>query len=308
MVARFFVSVAIGSLLALGQTAAPAGKSVALTFDDLPAVGTQDAAAVRAITDDLLNALVRHHAPATGFVIGEHVEAVSGGRGQSILQLWTSRSFPLESHTYSHIDLTAVGAKEFEDDVVKNESVLAPFRASGGTTRYLRFPFNHTGDTAQKHDAIKAFLVAHGYRVATCTIDTSDYVFNAAYLVMQSRRDTASVKKLRAEYLDYSASEIDYYESLNAKVLGRAIPQVMLLHANRLNADLIEQLLTMFERRGYRFVTLDEAQSDEAYQVPDTFVSKFGPMWGYRWAKMRGVSVDGSKEPEPPQWIVDYAK
>jgi hypothetical protein len=29
-------------------------------------------------------------------------------------------------------------------------------------------------------------------------------------------------------------------------------------------------------------------------------------MWGYRWAKMRGVSVNGSLEPEPPQWVVDY--
>ncbi len=80
----------------------------------------------------------------------------------------------------------------------------------------------------------------------------------------------------------------------------------MLLHANRLNADLIDQLLAAFDERGYRFVTLDDAQSDDAYQTPDTFISKFGPMWGYRWAKMRGVSVNGALEPEPPKWVVDY--
>jgi hypothetical protein len=29
-------------------------------------------------------------------------------------------------------------------------------------------------------------------------------------------------------------------------------------------------------------------------------------MWGYRWARERGVKVDGSLEPEPPKWITDY--
>ncbi len=192
MRARLIAWLAAYCALALGQTPAPSGKSVALTFDDLPAVATRDADAVRAITTDLLSGLTRHHAPATGFVIGQNVEAVSGGRGASILQLWTARGFPLESHTFSHIDLTAVTAREFESDVLANESVLVPFWPSDHQTRYLRFPFNHTGDTAEKHDDVKAFLAAHDYRVAACTIDTSDYVFNQAYVLMESRRDRAS--------------------------------------------------------------------------------------------------------------------
>ena len=82
----------------------------------------------------------------------------------------------------------------------------------------------------------------------------------------------------------------------------------MLLHANRLNADMIDELLRIFETKGFRFVTLDEAQRDPAYQTPDTFVSKFGPMWGYRWVKARRITVNGAAEPEPPAWIVKYTK
>lgn len=291
------------------QAPGPASKSVALTFDDLPAVGTVNVAAVRAITRDILDGLDRHHAPATGFVIGRNVEALANHSGPSILAEWTRRGYPLGSHTYTHIDFSSVTVQAFEDDVIANEKVLATGASAGREGKYFRFPYNHAGDTAAKHDAVRAFLAGRGYQIATCTIDTSDWVFNQAYGLMQTRRDTASAAKLRTEYLAYTATEIDYYESLHVQIFGHSIPHVMLLHANRLNADLIEQLLKIFEAKGFRFVTLDEAQRDPAYQTPDdAMLTKFGPMWGYRWAKARQVKVNGAAETEPPAWIVNYGK
>jgi hypothetical protein len=83
---------------------------------------------------------------------------------------------------------------------------------------------------------------------------------------------------------------------------------VMLLHDNRLNSDVIEQVLKIFENMGYRFVSLDWAQADAAYRTPDTYITKFGPMWGYRWAAERNVKVNGSLEPGPPRWILEYLR
>ena len=80
----------------------------------------------------------------------------------------------------------------------------------------------------------------------------------------------------------------------------------MLLHASRLNADTIEPILDLFEQMKYRFVTLAEAQSDKAYQIPDTYVTAYGPMWGYRWARDLNVKVDGRLEKEPPAWVTEY--
>jgi len=48
----------------------------------------------------------------------------------------------------------------------------------------------------------------------------------------------------------------------------------MLLHANHLNAGVIDGILRVFEEKGYQFVTLAAAQSDPAYKTPDTFISK----------------------------------
>jgi hypothetical protein len=40
-------------------------------------------------------------------------------------------------------------------------------------------------------------------------------------------------------------TEIDYYAVLHRQVFGREIPQVMLLHANRLNAAVLEDVLRL---------------------------------------------------------------
>lgn len=82
----------------------------------------------------------------------------------------------------------------------------------------------------------------------------------------------------------------------------------MVLHFNRLNADMLDGVLSLFEQKHSTFVTLDKAQADPAFAIPETSVTPYGPMWGYRWAAERGVKVNGKLELEPPAWVVDYGK
>jgi hypothetical protein len=112
--------------------------------------------------------------------------------------------------------------------------------------------------------------------------------------------------RTRAAYLQYTAIEIDYYRALHRRLFGRGTAQVMLLHVNRLNADVLDAILRLFEARQWRFVSLAEAQSDPAFRTPDGPATKFGTMWGYRWAKAVGIHVDGRTEREPPEWIIKY--
>jgi len=70
----------------------------------------------------------------------------------------------------------------------------------------------------------------------------------------------------------------------------------------------IDSLLKLFEQKQYLFVTLGTALTDPAYNTPDTYATKYGWMWGYRWAKELGVKVNGSLEMEPPPWILEYSK
>jgi hypothetical protein len=81
----------------------------------------------------------------------------------------------------------------------------------------------------------------------------------------------------------------------------------MLLHDSLLNADSIDEVLALFRTRGYRFVNLAEAQQDPAYAIPDTYITRYGPMWGYRWARERNLGKLNLHESEPPEWITRYA-
>lgn len=117
----------------------------------------------------------------------------------------------------------------------------------------------------------------------------------------------ATADRIRHEYISYSGTEIDFYAALNRRVLGYEPPEVMLLHDSLLNADAVEDILALFRSRGYHFVSLTEAQHDPAYSIPDTYITKYGPMWGYRWAQDRHLGRLGLNEPDPPAWITAYA-
>jgi peptidoglycan/xylan/chitin deacetylase (PgdA/CDA1 family) len=283
-------------------------RTVAVTFDDLPAADTRKIAEALDINRTILDALVRHHVPAIGFVIEANLESMGTPKQQNqLLESWIHEGELLGNHTYSHADFDKLTLEQEEQEILGGEKSVRPLlKKAARPLVYLRFPYNHTGDTQQKHDAIAVFLRERGYKLATCTIDNSDYLFADAYRKMLTRGDAASAARLRSDYLACTSAEIDYYSHLDEQVFGREIPHVMLLHANRLNADMIEDTLRMFEAKGYKFVTLEQEQSDAAYATPDTFATAYGPMWGYRWAHELGVKVDGRLEPDPPTWVLKY--
>ncbi len=255
----------------------------------------------------LIAGLVRAHVPATGFVITQGIEQ-AGVNGQHILRLWLDAGFDLGSHSYSHPNFGDISTDQMEADVARADAMLRPLlKANGHSLQFFRFPYNDTGDTQSKHDDFAAYLKVHGYQVATCTIDTSDYLFAAAYARAIGSKDLTLANHIRQEYLAYSATEIDFYAALNHRVLGYEPPQVMLIHDSLLNADSIDDLLNLFRTRAYHFVTLTEAQRSPAYSIPDTYVTKYGVMWGYRWAKERNVGLLEMHESDPPDWITDYA-
>ena len=99
-----------------------------------------------------------------------------------------------------------------------------------------------------------------------------------------------------------------YFERKSIELLGHAMPQVLLLHANALNADTYPDLVAGLRARGYRFVDIDEAMRDPAYRRGDEFTGALGTSWIHRWAIAAGKSWKFyGGEPTSPQWVVDLA-
>lgn len=300
------------TVLLLAILVAPATTAahlkVALTFDDLPTAGAKDDA--EADNAQILHALKEHNAVATGFVIEKVGRELSPAVFQRILRQWIAGGHRLGNHSFSHADYNTISVERFRTELQGGEVTFRPLLpAERGIPLYFRFPYNHMGELKNKLNAARAVLVQRGYQVAACTIDNSDYEFARAYDAMRRRKGAEQDRaKLRRVYLDYTSEEIDYYTALHRKVFGRDVPHVMLLHVNRLNADTLPQILSSFIGKGFQFVSLTDAQSDPAYQTAITEPTRFGPMWGYRWAQALGVRIDGRDEPQPPAWVLSYGK
>jgi peptidoglycan/xylan/chitin deacetylase (PgdA/CDA1 family) len=282
---------------------------MAITVDDLPTASvvqhTPESAA--RLTTALLTALKRHRIPAIGFVNeGKlHVDGAVDPRRVALLQQWIDAGFELGNHTYSHVDLHQVPASTFVDAIARGDAVTRELLGKAGREpRFFRHPYLHTGRDADTRAAVQAFLARKGYRVAPVSIDNSDYVFAAAFDRLTAAGDAASAQKVHTEYLDYMGAVADYYAQQSTRITGREIRQILLMHANALNASAFDALAARYEARGYGFVPLERALEDEAYAMKDEYFGPAGITWLHRWAltaKMPSSTFAG--EPVVPAWI-----
>jgi peptidoglycan/xylan/chitin deacetylase (PgdA/CDA1 family) len=312
---KVVVSALVALLAALPQS--PPTLKVAVTFDDLPFAGPirHDAAVERAITVRLLDAFGAHRIPVTGFVIGDRI-AAHGEAGTvdsarvALLQRWLDRGFELGNHTFSHADFHTTPLEEMEREVSRADEVLAPLLAERGRTlRYFRHPMLHVGRDSAARVAFEDFLKSHGYRIAPVTIDNDDYIFNDAYEYASERGATDVAKRIADAFASYMDEKFVFFERNSDELFGRQIAQILLLHANRLNADTFDGLATRLERRGYRFLSLDDALADPAYQSRDTYSGPAGITWLHRWALTKGMpKAFYAGEPDVPAFVHAEAK
>jgi peptidoglycan-N-acetylglucosamine deacetylase len=303
VVSCFFLLSALG----FTQTSAKPDRQVAITIDDLPA-GMADrlpAADITAMTAKLLGTLRDQKVPVVGFVNekklykpGEVDERIKA------LQMWLDYGFELGNHTYSHASLNQVGLKAWEDDVIQGESVIKLLLgARKMKLRYFRHPYLDTGRDLQTRREAEKFLVERGYRIAPVTLDGWDWMFAGLYEDAKKRNDADLQQKIVKEYLAHHDAEFAYSEQLSMKVIGYEPKQILLLHASNLEADHIGELLDLLRKRGYRFITLEDALGDAAYSLPDTYVGEEGSGWLEHWAIAQGKIPRGS--PEMAQWVLD---
>ncbi|MEM6766991.1 MAG: polysaccharide deacetylase-like protein, partial [Bacteroidota bacterium] len=136
-----------------------------------------------------------------------------------------------------------------------------------------------------------------------------EYLFAYAYDSAMYVKDERLMKKVADDYLAYMEEKLVFYEGMSMKLFDRHIPQSLLLHANRLNADYLDELLQMHVEHGYSFVSISEASSDEAYKHPISWFGRSGISWMDRWALSEGRKGEiFSADPPSPAYIKSLAR
>ena len=287
----------------------PPQRFVAITVDDLPAgaASAMTGAEIVEMTTKLLSTLRDQKVPAIGFV-NEQKLYKTGETDDRIkaLSLWLDNGFELGNHTFAHASLNRVPLSAWEEEVIRGETVTRMLMAQHKMKlRFLRQPYLDAGPDLQTKREAEAFLSSRGYQVAPVTMDAWDWMYGGVYEEARRRGDSALQQQLVSSYLSYTTTIFDYYEKLSKSLFGYEPKQVLLMHANWLEADHIAEVLDLLRKRGYQFISLDNAVSDPVYSTPDDYVGE-GTGWIDHWAITRGQPPQG--EPSFPQWVIDKSR
>ncbi len=284
-------------------------REVAVTFVNFPGY-IYDATLLSNKTRKLMRSLDANGARAVAFVNEARLYGENGAPNEArvgVLREWLAAGHELGNETARHTSLYETSIDDFKEEVVRGDQLLSKLSAErGAKVRYFSYPYLNTGPNAEAKAAVEKFLGERGYKIHPVTVDNMDWLFSRAYAEALSRDDEEGARSLRAEYVAYMERMFEFCENYSREVVGREIPQVLMLTAGALNADSFDELAAMMKRRGYTFVTLEEATRDDAYSLPDTYTGARGDSWIARWAVTKGVKYKATEEVNLPDSMKQY--
>jgi peptidoglycan-N-acetylglucosamine deacetylase len=276
------------AMLAISVPGFAAAQELAVTFDDLPLNGTLPPGVTRTeLVQRVVQVLKHHHVPQVyGFVNAKRFEGDEDGA--QALKLWVAAGERVGNHTYSHPDLNKMTSELFMADVYRNEPALE-LLSGAEEWRWFRYPFLREGDTLDKRRVVRAALKERGYRIAEVTLDYEDYLWNSPYARCVASHDTQSLRWLHSSYLAFAAEYIDADRQMAQLTLGRDPSHVLLLHLGAFSDTILPDLLALLREKGFRLVTLEEAQRDPLYQSDPDAGSRNGGTLLEQWMDARGI-------------------
>lgn len=190
----------------------PEEKVIYLTFD---------AGYENGNTPAILDALKKHQAPATFFVVGNYLETAP-----ELVKRMVEEGHTVANHTYHHPDMSKISSREtFAKEL---ESLEALYQQITGQTmkRYYRPPQGKYSESNLK---------------MACDMGYQTFFWSLAYV-------------------DWYQDKQPSHEEAFKKLLGRIHPgAIVLLHStSQTNGEILDELLGKWEDMGYRFHALDE--------------------------------------------------
>lgn len=255
--------------------AAKQKKEVAITIDDLPRHGDLPPGMTRLDVAESMIATFRAKGVPTVYGFMNVKRADGDATKDDVLHAWVASGNLLGNHTYDHMDLSANTAAQFEANIAANEPTLQALMGQKNW-HWFRYPFLHEGESLEKRRAVRQYLEEHGYRVAQVTLDFEDYAWNNPYARCAAKQDAAAIDWLKSSYLETATEYVALGKKLAEQVYGREIKHVLLLHIGAFDSIMLADLLDLLSKQGFKFVTLEEAESDPAYQKDPDAALKYG--------------------------------
>lgn len=242
--------------------------------------------------------LKQHNIPTTGFLIGGNfnirAENIPADQ-QKTVSLWREAGFEfgvLDLKYPKSFDSTVT---EYQAALKSREEKLEPFikKQMDFIKEYRKSdPRKDSTENIKKQtavmkesleqvqNAIKEWMKENNLTQVKYTFGMQDWIYAYTYDIARRENDRQKMNRIKTQYLDYMAKSLEYYERYSNYLFEREIPQNIPLMPSRLLADSADELFAMFQNRGYRFVSVDEAMQDDAYLQNDSVLTGgMGSSW-----------------------------
>ena len=204
---------------------------------------------------------------------------------------WVEQGHHVANHTHHHASINWVDAATYIGDIERTEAIIKRW-AERAPRRYFRYCNDMWGDSAEKQEAVAAYLARHGYTPVPVSVGFRDSRFQAAYWRTVKRDDREGVAFLRHEFVNAALHELRQHAANARAVFGRDPVHIWLIHGTPLGGDCLDEILDRFQAAGVEFVSLDEAMADPMNaQVPPRVSPEFIHQVE-KWALVHGVPVD----------------
>lgn len=182
---------------------------------------TFDAGFENGNTPAILDALKKHNAPATFFLVGNYIES-----SPELVKRMITEGHAVGNHTYNHPDMTKMKTKEDFEKELKDLETLYESHIGQPMKKYYRPPQGKYSESNLK------MAKELGYQT---------FFWSLAYV-------------------DWYEDKQPTKEEAFKKLLGRIHPgAIVLLHStSKTNGEILDELLTKWEEMGYRFQSLDQ--------------------------------------------------
>ncbi len=264
-----------------------AQKKVAFTIDDVPNSKLYQR---QGFHNNLLAKIDSLQLPVTIFINEARLfDTDSLVKNVRALSNWARDPLvTLGNHTYSHGMYSTEGLDSFKMDVLKGEYLTREIaRQQHKPLQYFRFPYNDLGADSMQHVQSLAFISSLHYINTPFTVHSEDWFVERLYTYYKEHQMQKDAERIGKAFVAKTLEYFQYIDDLVKQQTGREVKHIYLMHDNTLNADYLGELIQALKKKGYQFITLDDAMTDPIYSQTDYYMEQPGISWVYRWIKDR---------------------
>ena len=246
------------------------GRKIAVVYGMYPAMNKGNY-----LNNEFFSILEKHQIPVT-WVINQFtvMQMMKDESAKSVIRDRYNKNIKFAIDTRDTATGSVIPEDTFEDFSERHLNYLNEVLSiEGGKTDYFYFLDGFSQYRSAQAQNVEKTFFSKGMKNIPFATPNYDSLFTLLYdkiCIAETNKfpceqDFQSKKAVQKKYLRFMTDQFDKMQNYSQEVMGREIPQILLLSSSKLNDESADQIFQILKDKGYEFVSLEEVLTDETY-------------------------------------------